>query len=143
MERHLACDLHALTARVDRSADRILAAECGLSYRRFMALLILGELGTATQRALAEQLGVTEPSVSRMAGTLAESGFLDLRPDPSGGNRRRLTLTREGKHMVKRCQRLLERRFEQLVRRSGVPHAQYAEHTRMLLDALDGAGGSR
>lgn len=139
MGRHLTFDLHALTARMDRSADRMLKTEHGLSYRRFLALLILGELGTATQRVLADRLGVTEPSMSRMAGALAESGLLDLRPDPAGGNRRQLTLTADGERMVKRCERLLRRRFEDLVKSSGVPYAEYAEHTRMLLDALDGS----
>lgn len=43
MERRLTFDLHLLTARMDRSADRMLMAEYGLSYRRFLALLIVGE----------------------------------------------------------------------------------------------------
>ncbi len=75
MADDLSFDLHTLTARLDRSADRILQAEYDVSYRRFRTLLIVGELGTATQPALAEALGVSEPSVSRMAGVLArESG---------------------------------------------------------------------
>ncbi|PTR32302.1 DNA-binding MarR family transcriptional regulator [Rhodococcus sp. OK519] len=137
MERHLIYELHSLTARMDRSADRLLMAECGLSYRRFLALLMLGELGTATQRALAERMGVTEPSVSRTVGVLAEAGLLDLRPDPAGGNRRQLALTADGKELVEKGQQLLELRFEQLIARSGVPYAVYAEHTRLLLEALE------
>lgn len=137
MERHLIYELHSLTARMDRSADRLLMAECGLSYRRFLALLMLGELETATQRALAERMGVTEPSVSRTVGVLAEAGLLDLRPDPAGGNRRQLVLTADGKELVEKGQQLLELRFERLIARSGVPYAVYAEHTRLLLEALE------
>ncbi len=66
VDRDLSFDLHALTARLDRSADRILRAEHDLSYRRFLTLVIVAELDAATQRAVADRLGVSEPSVSRM-----------------------------------------------------------------------------
>ncbi|WP_152546942.1 MarR family winged helix-turn-helix transcriptional regulator [Amycolatopsis orientalis] len=137
MPQDLSFDLHALTARLDRSADRILQAEYGFSYRRFRMLLIVGKLGEATQRAVSEELGVSEPSASRMTGVLARMGLLDARPDPAGGNRRRLSLTVEGKQMVEQCRALLERRFRDLVRRSGVSYADYARSTRLLLDALN------
>lgn len=133
----LSFDLHALTARLDRSADRILQAEYGLSYRRFRALLIVGLLGAATQRAVAEELGVSEPSASRMTGVLVGTGLLDALPDPAGGNRRRLSLTVEGKEVVESCRALLERRFADLVERSGVSYADYARDTQRLFDALN------
>ncbi len=139
MAGDLSFDLHALTARLDRSADRILQAEHGLSYRRFLALLIVAELGTATQRALAEALGVSEPSVSRMTGVLVDAGLLDAPPDPAGGNRRRLRLTVEGKHLVEQGRDLLERRFAALVERSGVSYADFARDTRRLMAALSAA----
>ncbi|RCW46821.1 DNA-binding MarR family transcriptional regulator [Halopolyspora algeriensis] len=139
MDHTLSFDLHALTARLDRSADRLLQAEYNLSYRRFRTLLLVGELGATTQRALAERMGVTEPSVSRMAGTLAETGLLDSRLDPAGGNRRRLNLTPAGKQLVEQCRELLERRFADLVERSGVPYADYARYTKLLMAALDAA----
>lgn len=140
MRRHLTVDLHALTARLDRSADRILQAELGLSYRRFVTLFVVGELGAASQRALADELGVSEPSVSRMTGVLVAAGLLAAGPDPSGGNRRRLSLTPDGAQVVQRCRELLESRFADLVDRSGVPYDDYARHTRMLMSALDRAG---
>src|SRR4051812_15399141 len=111
----LSFDLHALTARLDRSADRILQAECGPTYRRFRALLTVGRLGAATQRAVAEELGITDPSASRMTGVLVGTGLLEVAPDPGGGNRRRLSLTPEGKETVERCRSLLEQRFAALV----------------------------
>lgn len=137
MPGDLSFDLHALTARLDRSADRILQAEYGLSYRRFRTLLIVGRLGAATQRAVAEELGVSEPSASRMTGVLVGTGLLDALPDPAGGNRRRLSLTVEGKEVVEACRALLERRFAGLVERSGVSYAEYARDTQRLLDALN------
>lgn len=139
MNRDLSFDLHALTARLDRSADRILRAEYELSYRRFLALLLIGELGAPTQRALAERLGVTEPSVSRMVGVLADSGLVEAQADPAGGNRRCLSLTPSGNQLVEQCRELLEHRFAELVERSGVPYLEYARHTRLLMAALDAA----
>ncbi len=133
----LSYDLHALTARLDRAADRILRAEYDVSYRRFLVLFMVGELGPVTQRALAEHLGVTEPSVSRMTGVLTQAGLLDAGADPAGGNRRCLSLTPAGKDMVKQCGALLERRFAALMQRSGVPGADYARHTSALLATLD------
>lgn len=139
MPGDLSFDLHALTARLDRSADRILQAEFGLSYPRFRTLLIVGRLGSATQRAVAEELGISEPSASRMTGVLVGTGLLDAHPDPAGGNRKQLSLTVAGKDVVERCRTLLEQRFTALVQRSGVSYDDYARSTRLLLQALERA----
>ena len=137
MAGDLSFDLHLLTARLDRSADRILAAEAGLSYRRFLALVVVGAHGRATQRALAEALDVSEPSVSRMVGVLAELGLVEVAHEPGSGNKRLVALTPDGKDAVTRCRALLEQRFAGLVERSGVSYARYARDTRRLIDALD------
>jgi DNA-binding MarR family transcriptional regulator len=139
MGTSLSYDLHVLTTRLDRAADRILRAELGVPYRRYLALLMVGDLGVATQRALADGLGVTEPSVSRMTSVLVDEGLLDAPADPGGGNRRRLSLTPAGRSAVDRCRDLLEARFDALVVGSGIPRAEYARHTALLLAALDGA----
>jgi len=137
MDGNLSFDLHVLTARLDRAADRILRAECDVSYRRFLALTLIGQLGASTQRALAAGLGVTEPSASRMTGVLAEAGLLEVTPDPAGGHRHRLELTPEGARLVATGQRVLEERLADLVAHSDVPYAEYAQHTRRLLETLD------
>ncbi|GAA3760167.1 hypothetical protein GCM10022225_52120 [Plantactinospora mayteni] len=49
--------LHTLVARPERAGDQILRPAPGLSYRRFMALVMVGELGVSTQRALADPDG--------------------------------------------------------------------------------------
>lgn len=132
----LSFDLHRLTHRLDTAADRLLDSTLGLSYRRFLALLLIGELREPTQRALAEALGVTEPSASRMTAVLADAGYVETTTVPGRGNRRRLQLTPAGKEAVARSRELLERRFADLVDRSGVPYEAYSRHTRALLDAL-------
>jgi DNA-binding MarR family transcriptional regulator len=140
MDRNLAFDLHLLTARLDRAADRILTEALGVSYRRYLALLIVGKLEEPTQRALAVALEISEPSTSRMTTLLAEAGLLDVGPAAAGGNRRRLALTPQGKDLVDRGRELLETRFADLVARSGVPYASYSGNTHALLRALDESG---
>jgi DNA-binding MarR family transcriptional regulator len=129
----LSFNLHVLTARLDRAADRMLRAEYGITYSRFLALSLIGELGVSTQRALADALGVTEPSISRMVGVLAAEGLLDP-PGRSGG--RRLNLSARGTELVASVQDVLEDRFAALVAESGVPYDEYAAHTAQLLAAL-------
>jgi DNA-binding MarR family transcriptional regulator len=137
VERNLSFNLHVLTARLERMADRILRAEYNVSYRRFLALTLVGQLGASTQRALADCLGVTEPSVSRMTAVLAGEKLLEVQPDSAGGRRRRLSLTDKGQQLVASAQGGLEERFAALVTHSGVPYTDYAEHTQRLLKALD------
>ncbi|MFC4062628.1 MarR family winged helix-turn-helix transcriptional regulator [Planomonospora corallina] len=137
MKQNLSFHLHVLTARLDRAADRLLRAGHGISYNRFLALTLVGELGASTQRTLADYLGVTEPSVSRMTAVLAADGLLDVQSDPAGGHRRRLSLTDEGKRLVASVQREFEGRMAALVEHSGVPYDEYARHTERLLAALE------
>lgn len=136
MARHLAYDVHVFVTLLDRSADRFLREEFGLSYRRFLALLMLDDLGPATQRALADRLGTTEPSVSRMTGVLADDGLLRVRSDPAGGNRRQLTLTARGRRLMSACSALLEERFSDLVKASEVSYEDYAQATGRMLGLL-------
>jgi DNA-binding MarR family transcriptional regulator len=137
MEPDLSRSLHKLTARLDRAADAFLRAEAGVSYARFLALYLVGSEGADTQRALADRLGVTEPSVSRMVRVLAEAGLLESMPDPLGGNRNRLRLTANGEQLVARWGRDLEERLARLLKTAGVPYRTYLTHTTRLLGALE------
>jgi DNA-binding MarR family transcriptional regulator len=136
VNRSLAFSLHALTARLDRTADGILRSEEGISYARFLALFMVGELGASTQKELAQHLGITEPSVSRMTALLAAAGLLAADFDPAGGNRRRLVLTLAGVELVRRCCERLEAEMSTLVDESGVPYEEYLRHTVQMLRSL-------
>jgi DNA-binding MarR family transcriptional regulator len=135
--RDLSRSLHRLTARLDRAADDMLRLEAGMSYPRLLALHMVGSEGADTQRALAERLGVSEPSVSRMVRVLADGGWLQALPDPSGGNRNRLRLTASGERLVQRWGAELEERLAALLETAGVPYRTYRTHTTRLLAALD------
>jgi len=137
VEQDLSRSLHRLTTRLDRGADAFLRAQAGTSYRRFLALYLVGSEGADTQRALADRLGVTEPSVSRMVRVLADAGLLKTTADPMGGNRNRLQLTTAGEQLVTRWGTDLEARFASLLDRAGVPYDTYERYTKRLLAALD------
>jgi DNA-binding MarR family transcriptional regulator len=108
-----------------------------MSYSRFLALYMVGSEGADTQRALAERLGVSEPSVSRMVRVLADGGWLRAMSEPAGGNRNQLRLTAAGEQLVQRWGAELEERLAALVDAADVPYRAYRAHTQQLLAALD------
>jgi DNA-binding MarR family transcriptional regulator len=135
--RALSFQLHVLTSRLDRAADRILRAELSLSYSRFLALFAIDTLGASTQRDLAATLGITEASVSRMTSLLVEEKRIVATRHGTGGNRNQLALTRAGKQLVRRCRELLEKRLVEMVAATGVPYERYLNHTLRLVAALE------
>lgn len=140
----LSRSLHRLTARLDRSADTFLQARAGVSYPRFLALFMVSSEGADTQRALAERLGVSEPSVSRLVRRLVEDGWLHVIAQPGGGNRNQLRLTSAGERLVARWGAELEGRLTALVETAGVPYRAYQAHTQRLLSELEATtAGSR
>ncbi len=136
MSPGLSYELHMLAARLDRAADGLLRREQGISFARFLALFAIRETN-GSQRDLARWLGQAEPSTSRMVTVLADEGLLEVTRLDGAGNRRQLRLTNSGAQVVERCGRLLEGRFENVVRSSGVPYESYQSDTRRLLDQLD------
>ncbi|MCW3066132.1 MAG: hypothetical protein JWN32_3304 [Solirubrobacterales bacterium] len=136
-DRDLSRSLHRLTARLDRSADAFLQGQAGVSYSRFLALYMVGSEGANTQRVLAERLGVSEPSVSRLVRGLVGGGWLDVVAQPGGGNRNQLRLTSAGERLVARWGAELEERLAALLEAAGVPYRAYRAHTQRLLAALE------
>jgi DNA-binding MarR family transcriptional regulator len=118
----------------------MLRVEAGVSYSRFLALYLIGAAGTETQRALAELLGVTDPSVSRMIPMLERAGLIEASAVTGGGNRRRLRLTGAGEECVERWGGLLEDRLARLVDASGIPYEAYVDYTKRLLATLEEGG---
>lgn len=136
-DQSLSFSLHQLTARMDVAADRILRSELGISYARFLAVFGVGVLGSATQRELAEWLGLSEPSVSRTAPGLKADGYVEALSTPGEGNRKLLRLTPSGRSLVQQGKRLLERRFSSIVQASNVDYDAFHDQVRALLANLD------
>jgi DNA-binding MarR family transcriptional regulator len=128
--------LHALVAVLDRAADGILRERLGISFNRFLTLLTLERLATATQRELAAELGVSEPSVSRSVPALVEAGFLTVTSVAGEGNRRRVELTAVGAKLVGEASDLLEDAFAQVMKQAGVRSKQVLAITDPMLGVL-------
>jgi DNA-binding MarR family transcriptional regulator len=128
--------LHALLAVLDRAADGILQERLGITFNRYLTLLTLQRLGAATQRELATELGVSEPSVSRSVPTLTEAGFLTVTSVAGEGNRRRVELTAVGDKLVDEAAEVLEDAFAQVMNLAGVGTKQILAITDPMLDVL-------
>ncbi len=135
--------LHALVAVLDRAAEGILQERLGISFNRYLTLLTLQRLGTATQRELATELGVSEPAVSRSVPSLTEAGFLTVTSVAGEGNRRRVKLTTVGEKLVDEAAEVLEDAFAQVMMAGGVSTKQILAITDPMLGVLfpDDPGG--
>jgi len=131
--------LHALVTVLDRAADQILKERLGTTYSRFLTLLTLQRLGSATQRELAAELGVSEPSISRSVPLLTNEGFLTATSVPGEGNRRRVELTAVGEKLVDEAADILEDSFAQLVTAAGMEPERILDITNPLLGVLTGS----
>jgi len=134
--------LHALVARLDRAADQILRENLGLGYGRHLTLLTLQRLGSATQRELATELGLSEPSISRALPTLAEEGWVTVTTSAGGGNRRQVRLTAKGERLVDEAAELLEGSFSTLLDAAGLKASDVLGLTDPLLAILRPDDGS-
>ena len=130
--------LHALVAVLDRAADQILKERLGITFSRYLTLLTLQRLGSATQRELAAELGVSEPSISRSVPLLTDEGYLTVTSVAGGGNRRRVELTTVGEKLVDEAADILEASFAQLMTAAGVEADQILGMTNPMLGVLSG-----
>lgn len=134
--RQPAYALHALVAVLDRAADRLLKERLGITFNRYLTLLTLQRLGSVTQRELATELGVSEPSVSRSVPTLMEAGYLTATSVAGEGNRRRVELTVVGDRLVNEAADLLEDAFARVMSQAGVKRRQVLDLTGPMLGVL-------
>jgi DNA-binding MarR family transcriptional regulator len=133
--RHPAYALHAVVFLLDRAAEGILP-ELGLTYSRFLTLLTIERLGGATQRSIADALGVTEPSASRAIRGLQDAGLVLADATPGAGNRRVVRLTDKGQRVVDEAADHLEQSFATLLDDAGLARADVLAITDPLLRAL-------
>jgi DNA-binding MarR family transcriptional regulator len=133
--RHPAYALHAVVFELDRAAEGILP-DLGLTYSRFLTLLSIERLGGATQKSIADALGVTEPSASRAIRVLQDAGLVAAVSTPGAGNRREVTLTDKGQRVVDEAAEHLESSFAALLDRAGLARADVLTITDRLLRAF-------
>jgi DNA-binding MarR family transcriptional regulator len=133
----LAHQLHLLVAGLDRTAERLLGEVDGsLTYARFLALLTVRRLGPTTQRALARELGLAEPTVSRTVGGMATRGLVEVTSTPGAGNRRTVDLTPLGSKLLDAAETRLEEAFDGLLAAAEVDRDPLEWSVRRLLTTL-------
>lgn len=132
----LAHDLHTLVRALDRSAEARLAP-FGISYQRYLALLIIGRGDGLTQRELAAALGQTEATASRTSAALSEAGLVEASRTPGNGNRRSLALTAAGEDLLSQASERLGSDFDSVVRETGQDPDLIAEHVRHLTAIIE------
>jgi len=121
---------------LDRTADGLLQAQVGISYRRFLFLTVLQHQGTVTQHELAVALSYSDPAVSTMLVELAREGYLQVTQSMQHGRKRLVTITPQGGEVVARGRQLLDAQFDQLMALAGVESQQLHDITMRLYQAL-------
>lgn len=85
-----------------RAADRL----GGVSIVQLRALTVLGGLGEANLGRLAEAMGVTVSTASRLVDRLVTSGLVDRQPSPRSRRELSLTLASAGRGLLGQYDRL-------------------------------------
>jgi DNA-binding MarR family transcriptional regulator len=108
--------LAASRAIVALSVRSLSAVSEHVTLTQYRVLVVLASRGTQTVAALAEELGVTAPTASRMCDRLLRDGFISRTEDPEDRRRVSLALTTAGRRLLddvterrrKEIQRVLE-----------------------------------
>jgi DNA-binding MarR family transcriptional regulator len=133
--------LHVVVSMLAATADEILPA-LGLTYSRYLTLLTIERMGEATQRAIAEAMGLTEPAVSRTIRGLQADGHVATDAHAGAGNRRAVRLTGSGQVLVDSAANQLETAFGGLLATAGLRPADVLAVTDPLIKALGSGGDS-
>ena len=109
-------------ARQWRQLADLALAEFGVSNSAAWCLIYLDRLGAdARQADLAEELGITQPSLVRTLDQLQAAGLVERVPNPDDRRSNRVAFTREGRELIGRIEARLEDLRRELL--EGVPDA--------------------
>ena len=113
--RRLGFSLVTVARHWRRAIDLHLQA-AGLTDTHWAPLVHLQDSDGLTQKALAQRLGTSEPSLVRVVDILVAQGRVERRPAPHDGRARQLFLTAAGRAAVADIRRLLWRVEAELLR---------------------------
>lgn len=131
----LAYELHDLVRTLDKIAELILRPH-GLSYNRYVALVIISEHPDLTGRQLSKALGVTEAAGSGIIRSLLSANLIDDAAETGSGNVRRLRVTDDGTALLTRCSEALGSSLDDNARAVGIDPATLAHTIRELHDEV-------
>jgi DNA-binding MarR family transcriptional regulator len=92
--------LQRAASTAKRHANQVLLEGAGVTTAQTALLLVVGADRSPTQRDVATQLGVSEPSVAAMVEWLAREGHLQRGRDDRDGRVRTLRLTAQGERVL-------------------------------------------
>jgi DNA-binding MarR family transcriptional regulator len=90
--------------RLQKAADRELLAAGGVTTAQAAVLAIVAGAGATTQRDVARQLGLNESAVTAMTARLMRAGLMERKRDEADARAWRVTVTREGRAVLKRIE---------------------------------------
>lgn len=94
--------VRASRALVAIAVSALDALDDSVTLPQFRALVVLGELGTLRASELADRLGVSASTVTRIADRLAADGLLGRAENPSSRREVLLTISPSGERLVER-----------------------------------------
>ena len=125
--------------RAQKAADRALMEAAGVTTAQSAVLTVTSLSEPATQRHVAEQLGINESAMTAMVTRLLRMGLLDRSRDPDDVRAWRLVLTAEGRAALKRIKaafKPINRTFEQTLSEPEI--TDLADRLTRLGDAFGG-----
>lgn len=131
----LAFELHDLVLTLDRTAEKILTPQ-GLSYNRYVALVIIAEHPGVTGRLLSNALRVSEAAASGIVRSLLTADLIDDVAPGGAGHVRHLQITPAGSALVEQCSQLLGSSLDARAREIGIDPQSLARTIRALHDEL-------
>ena len=94
---------------MERSAEALLSAQLHVSFGQFMVLSVIdAHPGPLSQTAIADHLGLTKSTVSRLIEAGAKAGWIIVAPDPASRRSRLISLSSSGEDLVRQGDALLE-----------------------------------
>ena len=135
----LAFELHDLVLTLDRTAERLLTPH-GLSYNRYVALVVIAEHPGVTGRLLSNALRVSEAAASGIVRSLLTAGLIDDVAPGGAGHVRHLQITPAGSALVEQCSQLLGSSLDAHARAIGIDPQSLAHTIRALHDELRTGG---
>ena len=90
-------------AILEREAEAVITAELGISFGQFMVLSVIeAHPGPLIQTAIADHLGLTKATVSRLIDQGSRQGWISVGADPASRRSRLISLTSAGAAVVRR-----------------------------------------
>jgi|GEM_PF-2310595 len=127
---------------MERSAEALLSAQLHISFGQFMVLSVIdAHPGPLNQTAIADHLGLTKGTVSRLIEAGATAGWIIVAPDPASRRSRLISLSHSGEKLVRQGDALLEQSPLLQSSRDEVSLQAATDTLQAAIDVMVGASG--